>query len=64
MYRIGCRQRERWQKMNAQHADYSLILGVVSAVIVLCFMLTVWYGAKTLWKSHRKAQLERQWRKQ
>jgi hypothetical protein len=50
--------------MNAQPVDYSLALGVVSAVIGLCVMLTVWYAAKILWKSHRKAQLERQWRKQ
>ncbi len=33
--------------MNAQPVDYSLILGVVSAVIGLCVILTVWYGAKT-----------------
>lgn len=34
--------------MNAQHADYSLALGVVSAVIGLCVMLMVWYAGKTL----------------
>jgi len=49
--------------MNAQHADYSLVLGVVSAVVGLCVMLMVWYAAKTLWKTHRRAYLERQWRK-
>ena len=47
----------------AQHTDYSLMLGVVSAVVGLCVMLMVWYAAKTLWKTHRRAYLERQGRK-
>ena len=47
----------------AQHTDYSLMLGVVSAVAILCFMMMVWYATRTLWKTHRRAQLERQWRK-
>jgi hypothetical protein len=53
------------QHMNtmAQHTDYSLVLGVLSAVKGLCVMLMVWYAAKTLWKAQRRAQLERQWRK-
>ena len=46
-----------------QHADYSLMLGLVSAVAGLCVMLMGWLAAKTLWKTHRRAQLERQWRK-
>jgi len=49
--------------MIAQHADYSLVLGVVSAVVGLCIMLMMWYAAKTFWKTHRRAQLERQLRK-
>ena len=49
--------------MIAQHTDYSLVLGVVSAVVGLCVMLVAWYAAKTLWKTHRRAYLERQWRK-
>jgi hypothetical protein len=47
----------------AQHTDYSLMLGLLSAVAGLCVMLMVWYAGKTLWKTHRRAQLERQWRK-
>ena len=47
----------------AQHTDYSLMLGVLSAVMALCVMLVVWYAAKTLWKTHRRAQHERQWRR-
>lgn len=37
------------QHMNtmAQHADYSLMLGVVSAVAGLCVMLMAWLAAKT-----------------
>ncbi len=49
--------------MIAQHTDYSLVFGVVSAVVGLCFILMGWYAAKILWKTHRRAQLERQWRK-
>jgi hypothetical protein len=47
----------------AEHTDYSLMLGVLSAVAILCFMLMAWYAAKTLWKTHRRAQHERQWRR-
>ena len=46
-----------------QNTDYSLMLGVVSTVPILCVMLFVWYAAKTWWKTHRRAQLVRQWRK-
>jgi hypothetical protein len=49
--------------MNAQHPDYSLALGVFSAAIGLCVILMVWYAAKALWKTQRRAYLERQWRK-
>jgi hypothetical protein len=49
--------------MNAHEVDYSLVLGVFSAVVGLCVILTVWYAAKTLWKTHRRAQHERQWRR-
>ena len=47
----------------AQNTDYSLMLGLFSAVVILCVMLMVWLAAKTLWKTHRRAQLVRQWRK-
>lgn len=47
----------------AQHTDYSLMLGVVSAVAILCFMLMAWVATKTLWKTYRRAQLERKWRR-
>jgi len=50
--------------MSPQHADYSLALGVFSAVVGLCFLLTVWYAAKALWNSYRKSQFERLSRKQ
>jgi hypothetical protein len=49
--------------MIAQHTDYSLMLGLVSAVVGLCVMLMAWLAAKTLWKAHHRAQLERKWRK-
>ena len=47
----------------AQHTDYSLMLGLVSAVAALSVMLMAWVAAKTLWKTHHRAQLERKWRK-
>ena len=50
--------------MSPQHADYSLALGVFSAVAGLCVMLTVWYAVKALWNSYRKSQLERLSRRQ
>jgi len=53
------------QHMNtiAQHTDYSLMLGLVTAVAGLCIMLMAWLAAKTLWKVHQRAQLERKWRR-
>jgi hypothetical protein len=50
--------------MNPQHTDYSLALGVFSAVVGLCIMLTVWYAVKASWNSFRKSQFERLSRKQ
>jgi hypothetical protein len=47
----------------AQHTDYSMMLGLVSAVAGLCIMLFTWVAAKTLWKAHHRAQLERKWRR-
>ena len=49
--------------MNAHEVDYSLVLGVFSAVVGLFVLVTVWFAAKVFWKTHRRAQLERQWRK-
>jgi hypothetical protein len=49
--------------MNAHEVDFSFVLGVTSAVVGLCVMLAAWYAAKTLWKTHRRAYLERQWRR-
>ena len=56
---------QRGTQMNtiAQHTDYSLMLGLFSSVMGLCVMLVVWYAARTLWKTHRRAQHERQWRR-
>jgi hypothetical protein len=50
--------------MNPQHTDYSLALGVFTAVAGLCVMLTAWYAVRALWNSLRKSQLERPARKQ
>ena len=49
--------------MSTQPVDYSFVFGLFSAVVGLCVILTVWYAAKALWKTHRKAQHERQWRR-
>ena len=49
--------------MGPQHTDYSLALGVFSAVAGLCVMLTAWYAVRALWNSLRKSQLERLSRK-
>jgi hypothetical protein len=45
------------------HQDYSFVFGVVSAVMGLCILLTVWYLAKGSRKTHH-SRLRRQWRKQ
>ena len=45
------------------HQDYSFVFGVVSAVVGLCVMLTVWYVVKGSRKTHH-TRLRRQWRKQ
>ena len=49
--------------MSPQHTDYSLALGVFTAVAGLCVVLTVWYAARALWNSLRRSQLERLSRK-
>ena len=56
---------QRGTHMNtvAQHTDYSLMLGLFSSVMGLCVLLVVWYATKALWKTHRRTQHERQWRR-
>jgi len=63
LHRIRSRWKEWLAKMNAHQTDFSFVLGVASAVIVLCIVLTAAFAVKATWTMHHAAQLERQWRK-
>jgi hypothetical protein len=47
----------------SSQVDYSFVLGVASAVVGLCVMLTAYHALRALWKMQRTAHSGRPRRK-